>query len=323
LSGAGVAESIAAAVGADRVALGELRPLAGGAVRRHWLLEIDITGGVLAGPQRLVLRGNGATPLGIGHDLAQEFALLQAVHGVGIAVPLPILYCADASLLGTPFHVTRWCPGTADPAALVAAGPNEALAAALGGELAAIQRVRPTMLGPPPADAARARLDQCRHLLDVIGEPRPAAEWGFRWLQQNVPPPAPAVLSHGDFRTGNYLVEQGGLSAILDWEFAQWGDPDEDLGWFCSRCWRFGALAREAGGIASRSALLNGYERVAGRRVDTNRLRYWEATAALRWLVIALLQRDRFMKAGERSLDLALTGRRAAECEFELLRLAA
>jgi hypothetical protein len=43
--------------------------------------------------------------------------------------------------------------------------------------------------------------------------------------------------------------------------------------------------------------------------------------AALRWLVIALQQRDRYMKYGERSLDLALTGRRVAECEHEILVL--
>jgi len=33
------------------------------------------------------------------------------------------------------------------------------------------------------------------------------------------------------------------------------------------------------------------------------------------------LQRDRFLVAGERSLDLALTGRRAADCEHALLQL--
>jgi hypothetical protein len=43
--------------------------------------------------------------------------------------------------------------------------------------------------------------------------------------------------------------------------------------------------------------------------------------AALKWLVVALLQRDRFRRLGERSLDLALTGRRAAQCEHEMLRL--
>jgi len=43
--------------------------------------------------------------------------------------------------------------------------------------------------------------------------------------------------------------------------------------------------------------------------------------ASLRWLILALQQRERFRRGGERSLDLALTGRRPSECEFELLRL--
>jgi hypothetical protein len=37
--------------------------------------------------------------------------------------------------------------------------------------------------------------------------------------------------------------------------------------------------------------------------------------------VIALQQSDRYMIAGERNLDLALTGRRATECELEILML--
>jgi len=37
--------------------------------------------------------------------------------------------------------------------------------------------------------------------------------------------------------------------------------------------------------------------------------------------VIALQQADRHMIGGERDLDLALTGRRATECELELLML--
>jgi hypothetical protein len=37
--------------------------------------------------------------------------------------------------------------------------------------------------------------------------------------------------------------------------------------------------------------------------------------------VIALQQSDRHMLGGERSLDLALTGRRASECELEILML--
>src|SRR5690606_3952518 len=98
------------------------------------------------------------------------------------------------------------------------------------------------------------------------------------------------VLCHGDYRTGNYLVDAGSLTGILDWEFAHWGDRHEDIGWFCARCWRFGADEREAGGIASRADFYNGYNEVADRPVEESRIPYWEVMAAARWAAIALLQ---------------------------------
>ena len=63
------------------------------------------------------------------------------------------------------------------------------------------------------------------------------------------------------------------------------------------------------------------YAQASGRSVDPERVRWWEVMAALRWLVLALRQRDRCLLGGERSLDLALTGRRPAECELEILKL--
>jgi aminoglycoside phosphotransferase (APT) family kinase protein len=325
---AALARLIASELRAGGAEIVELRRLPGGAVREHWLVVAEVSGGACAGRHRLVLRSDGRTPLGIGLDLMQEFALLQTIHRAGIPAPEPLLCCGDAAIIGRPFHLTRWVAGEADPERVVAAGPSDALAEQLGRAAAAIHAISPacaelSFLGAPPTDPAMALLAEYRGRLDAIGEKRPVAEWGLRWLARNLPPPAAPVLCHGDFRTGNYLVEDGALAAILDWEFAGWGDPDSDLGWFCSRCWRFSELEREAGGIASRAALYRGYEAEAGRWPDPRRLRFWEVMAALKWLVIALLQRDRFLKQGERSLDLALTGRRAAECEFELLRLTA
>ena len=49
------------------------------------------------------------------------------------------------------------------------------------------------------------------------------------------------------------MVEQARLTAIIDWEFAGWSDPMEDLGWFCAASWRFGQTGREAGGLADRA----------------------------------------------------------------------
>jgi aminoglycoside phosphotransferase (APT) family kinase protein len=50
-------------------------------------------------------------------------------------------------------------------------------------------------------------------------------------------------------------------------------------------------------------------------------VRFWEVLASVRWAVIALQQTARHMIGGDLDLDLALTGRRASECELELLML--
>jgi hypothetical protein len=129
------------------------------------------------------------------------------------------------------------------------------------------------------------------------------------------------VLCHRDFRTGNYMLDGAELTGILDWEFAGWGDPDEDIGWFRCKGWRFARLDREAGGIAWREHFYAGYEAASGRRLDPERIRYWETFANMRWAVIALQQSDRYLLGGARDLSTAIIGRRAGECELELLLL--
>ena len=170
-----------------------------------------------------------------------------------------------------------------------------------------------------PKSGRRRQIAAFRDYLDRHPEPRPVLEWGMRWLETHIPPPAEPVLCHHDFRTGNYLLDGPALTAILDWEFAGWGDPHEDIGWFCCKSWRFARLDREAGGIADRARFYRGYENESGRQIDPRRVRFWEVLASIRWAVIALQQRDRYMFGGERNLDLALTGRRATECELEIL----
>ncbi len=313
--------------GADFLTGARVSALPGGAVLRHERLDFQLCGGAFAGPQSWVLRTEGATRLGIGLTRAQEFSLQRTLFKAGLAVAEPLFMCCDEEVLGAPFYLMRRCEGVALGDAIVGEGENEALATALGKELARLHtldlRRALQFLGVPPGDAAAARLTELERHLAADDDPHPAAEFALRWLAREKPAPAKPVLCHGDFRTGNYLVEAGALAGVLDWDFARWSDPDEDIGWFCSKHWRFGARAREAGGIASRAAFYQAYEAVGGRSIVPRRIRYWEVMASLRWLVIALKQRDRFLRQGERSLDLALTGRRVAECELEILVLTA
>jgi aminoglycoside phosphotransferase (APT) family kinase protein len=126
---------------------------------------------------------------------------------------------------------------------------------------------------------------------------------------------------HGDFRTGNYLVENNRVTGLLDWEFAAWGNPLEDVAWICAKCWRFRKDNYIVGGVADLDDFIPPYEAASGRKVNAADLHYWQVMAHIRWSVIALQQARRFLAGGEASIELALTGKIVAELEWELLHL--
>ena len=70
-----------------------------------------------------------------------------------------------------------------------------------------------------------------RRNLDALPEVPPVFEIGYQWLVENRPPMKRKALVHGDFRNGNLLVDEQGVSSVLDWELAHMGDPVQDLGY--------------------------------------------------------------------------------------------
>jgi aminoglycoside phosphotransferase (APT) family kinase protein len=327
---AALSRFLAKASGAEKVEIAACDLLPGGAIQENWGLDAIFSDGRLAEAQRLVLRTNAATGIPSSLSRPDEFAVLQAAFAAGVTVPEPLFACGDPEVIGKPFFLMRRLAGTAqgrqitaDPA-LEPALPQ--IAYRLGGELARIQTIRPPrpdlpFLGVPEENGPAAQIAGFRAYLDRHPNPRPVLEWAIRRLETHIPPPLGTVLCHRDFRTGNYLLTGAELTGILDWEFAGWGDPDEDIGWFCCKGWRFARLDREAGGIAARAPFYGGYEAASGRRLDPERIRYWEVFANLRWAIIALQQSDRYLLGGARDLSTAIIGRRAAECELELLLL--
>lgn len=318
------------ALGARSVQVLRMEKLGGGAIQENWAVDAAVSGGARAGRLELVLRTDAPSRVASSHGRAQEFALLRAAWNAGVRVPEPIALEPGGAILGKPFYLMRRIAGTAAAHLLVREdrwrGDRVELARRLGEELARIHAILPPGDGalgflPMPKDRpGRAGVAALRGWLDTYRDARPALEWALRWLDREAPPaPARTCLVHRDFRTGNYMVDEAGLTGILDWEFAGWGDPDEDIGWFCARCWRFGANAREAGGIGARADFYRGYEEASGRRIDPAAIAYWEVMAHARWAVVALQQGDRHVSGEEPSLALALTGRRIAELEYELL----
>jgi len=318
------------ALKAEQVQVVAWRKLSGGAIQENWAFDAKVRGGPKAGLLKAVLRTDAPTGVAVSHGRAEEFAILAAAHGAGVRVPEPVGLCADARVLGKPFYVMGRVDGTALGHVLASDakwnGDRAKLARTLGAELAKLHTVAPpradlAFLPMPTLAPALAAISDYRAWLDGYRQPRPALELGLRWLERNAPPAAALALCHRDYRTGNYMADADGLTGILDWEFAGWSDPDEDIGWFCAKCWRFGQIAREAGGVGERADFYAGYSGTSGRTPDAARIHYWEIMAHARWAVIALQQGERFVGGGEQSLDLALTGRRIAELEYEMLAL--
>jgi aminoglycoside phosphotransferase (APT) family kinase protein len=314
---AALAEFVKRQAGADAVTIEACGQLVGGAIQENWKLTTRIEGGPFAGRHELVLRTDSPSHVPASRPRWQEFHLLQVAWQAGVRVPEPLWLDRDGGKTGKPCYLMRFVPGRAAGHLLVKEGAiadPEAMADELGGELAKLHRITPPrpdleFMGTPTRDPAARDIGCYRSYLDQLDHAYPSIEWGLRWAELHAPAPGETVLLHRDFRTGNYLVHEGRLTAILDWEFADWGDPMSDLGWFCARCWRFGRDGREAGGIGDRQAFYRGYERVSGRAVDPEAVAFWEVMAHIRWAIIALQQGVRFTRDGEVSLDLALTGR--------------
>jgi aminoglycoside phosphotransferase (APT) family kinase protein len=111
------------------------------------------------------------------------------------------------------------------------------------------------------------------------------------------------------------MVDAGGLVAVLDWELAHLGDPIEDIGWLCTRAWRFGGSG-EVGGFASRPEFYAAYG-----EVDPERVRFWEVFGTLKWGIICQLQSFVHLRGELLSVERAAIGRRVTETELDLLLL--
>ena len=327
-----VADYLRRAAAADKVELAVVQRLPGDTAREHWLLRADLAGGPYAGRHHLVLRGeaeDGNSHLGS----AQEMAIRSAVFQAGLTTPEPLWVEPTGEVIGRPFLILRHAGGEADPAKIQADLTEEQgdrLAFRLGQELARLHRITmdraPAGLDFLPrrgADWIAQRVGIARGVLDSAAEsgagPQPCLEWALNWLADHAPEIDTPVLSHRDFRSGKFVVDGDNLVAILDLEQVGWGDPMEDLGSFCARCWRYGLPAREAGGIGSREALYDGYREASGQAVDDRRVRFWEIAAAFRSGLNALQARSRPAETPEQGLRNLLAGLRKDEAEYDVL----
>lgn len=326
-----LADYIADAAGANACAINQIDRLEGGAIQENYALDLDVSGGAYCGRLSTVLRTSAQTGVVDSHNRLSEFILTHTAYEAGVLVPQQLWCCEDETVIGKPFSIMMRATGEARREILACdesvAAARTTIAEQLGQQLAKIHTISPDRhtfdFLTPPLSPALSAISYYRAQLDKRSGAYPAIEWGLRWLERHAPADSEIVLVHRDFRVGNFLIDDGVLNAILDWEFAGWGDPHEDIGWLCARCWRFENTNRELGGIAERAPFYHAYQQSSGRKIDPVRVRYWEVYAHVRWAMIALQQADRYLVGGEANLDAALSGLRLAELEIEILRMTA
>lgn len=262
-------------------------------------------------------------------DREREFVLLKAMQGL-VPVPEAVWVDNDAEHFTNPASIMRVVSGVTKPSD--AGVKVTGLGTYLGPELRA--KLRDQFMDilvkihgydwranplpgyeVPDADlkqAARWSYNFWQAMWEVdSGETRPMLALTSQWLADNMPDTADLCLTHGDYRTGNYLFneESGEITAMLDWELARIGDFHEDLGWVLTQV--FGIKdengVHRAGDLYEREEFIREYERRSGRTVNRKTLHYYDVMSSWKCYVIVGVNGLAAARSQQNHQDVLLT----------------
>ncbi|MFV2120700.1 phosphotransferase family protein [Streptomyces sp. Act-28] len=261
----------------------------------------NLTYAVTDGTRRWVVR---RPPLGhvlaTAHDMRREHRVLSALHPTSVPVPGPVLLCEDESVLGAPFYVMDFVPGTpyrtAEQLAPLGAGRTRAAVLGLVDTLVELHAVDPEGVGLGDFGRPDGFLDrQLRRWGKQLAASRGRELAGIDELHtalgRDLPASPAATVVHGDFRLDNVLVgDDDRITAVLDWEMSTLGDPLTDLGLLVMYSTPLdvpgsviGTTATAAGHPAA-GELVERYAARSGR--DVSRLAWYTAFA---WFKLAVI----------------------------------
>jgi aminoglycoside phosphotransferase (APT) family kinase protein len=179
------------------------------------------------------------------HAIDREYRVMQALHGTGAPVPRMAHYCADASVIGTPFYLMELVVGRVfRDSALpeIPAGERRAYYTASAEALAALHKVDWRAIGL--ADYGRPGNYYARQIARWTGQwaqskqrELPSVEKLCEWLPRNIPPSDDTAISHGDYKLDNLIFHptEPKVAAIIDWELSTLGHPLADVAYSCIR----------------------------------------------------------------------------------------
>lgn len=290
----------------------DLLRLSGGANMQSWRFEV--------GGEAFVLRRAPSAEWVAGRalDMVREAAVIRCAQANGVPAPEVVAELEPQDDIGLGF-IMRCVPGSPDPDNALSSPP--ALLAEIAAAMAKVHALDPAALPFLPVLEPTAGVEGLAAQFAEAGGDRPAVALGLAWLRANLPPPAPLAVLHGDLRIGNIMVDDGHLSALLDWELAHLGDAHEDLAFGCMTVWRFGRLDKRGFGLGSIEDLARAYEAAGGTAFEPARFRFWLIYRTVWWALSALSMGKGWRSGADRSLERVVVARRAAEQDLDLLLL--
>ena len=281
-------------------------PEAGGRVRHGYAVRVEPHDGLLAP-----------------YDIDGQFRLHRAILDHS-DVPMADLYWLehDPSVLGGPFYVMERLHGSVpvqwrgqDPTVF----PSDAARREIGLQFVDIEaRIHgvgweaagldlPGAAWRDPAASARAWVDYWAGYYEgsVLVE-LPLMRYAVAWLRANVACSGALTLCHGDYRIGNFMVSDGVVNGIFDWELAHVSDPVEDIAYSGLPLFR-GRNPLLSQLLASDEYFAR-YEERTGLRVDPEVFHFWTVLGLVKAAASHLRGSRAFEEGRIRDLRLAAMG---------------
>lgn len=299
-------------------ALENVTRIAVGWSHETWLFDLNWEEDGQAHRRGLCLRRDPGNAL-LRHlsSLEEQYRVLKCLAGTALPTPEVYWYESDPTILDAPFLVMQKVPG-ACPSPWGREGRAFYQAAAERGVLpASFTTTLATMhtldwkaaglefLGVPASghDFARREIAKWRELIEISdGAPEPILTDLIAWLEANTPASDRVTLVHGAYRTGNLLIHEDHVSAVLDWELQVLGDPMYDVAYVLSDLNREGTPLLS--NLVERDAFFRDYEAATGFVIDEDACRYYNALYAMR--SVAFWMSASGLYASGRSHDIRL-----------------
>lgn len=258
--------------------------IVGGGSKATYVIELA-DAGVL--PSCVILRKDSASSVQQ-TTLSNEYAILEAVHAAGLPTPKPYFLELDADVIGAPFVIVSLVSGhnigdwnvVHEPSREFAIGVADALAKLHNMPIGDLSKVLPGSDISTKMYMKRL-IDEFEENWRCHGEPSAAIEQAYLWLKDHLDfAEGQRSILHCDVGCHNMLGKNGKLTALLDWETAEVGNPARELTY----------VETHIAQMMPWDEFLNEYRQAGGKipsQQEIDFYRMWRAVFRIHYLFIA------------------------------------